>query len=288
MPKPPAAQAGGHCSVRRLSRHVLADLPERVDQSNAEQIGGELLALIDGQTLVLVVNMTGTTTCDHACGNALTQVYQRVMANGVGLRLIAGVDTVLRTLAMCGLDRGVVPVYKTLGAALTATEPTDTVEPPVDPPGITAKVERSFPVGDVGVEMALLDADGVIIWVNSAWQAFTAVNGGDPAATGPGVSYLDVCAAAVGDLVTARWFDMLISSRLDPDGKSAGATITLSLAGRGPRRCWPPANLVPASRDVASSAAWRTVWPASATCWRSPPSGLAPPLLTSCKSPSAS
>jgi anti-anti-sigma factor len=259
MPKPPAAQAGGHCSVRRLSRHVLADLPERVDQSNAEQIGGELLALIDGQTLVLVVNMTGTTTCDHACGNALTQVYQRAMANGVVLRLIAGVDTVLRTLAMCGLDR-VVPVYKTLGAALTATEPADTVDPPVDPPGITAKVERSFPVGDVGVEMALLDADGVIIWVNSAWQAFTAVNGGDPAATGPGVSYLDVCAAAVGDPVTARvegairraltgdlpgsftleipchspgtarWFDMLISARLDPDGKSAGATITLSLA----------------------------------------------------------
>ncbi len=107
--------------------------------------------------------------------------------------------------------------------------------------------------------MALLDADGVIVWVNSAWQAFTAANGGDPATTGPGVSYLDACAAA-GDLVTARvegairraltgdlpgsftieipchspgmarWFDMLISSRLDPDGNSRGATITLSLA----------------------------------------------------------
>jgi PAS domain-containing protein len=110
------------------------------------------------------------------------------------------------------------------------------------------------------VEIAVLDAEGVIVWVNSAWKAFTAANGGDPARAGPGLSYLDVCAAAAGDLVTARveaairraltgdlpgsftievpchspdtarWFDMLISSRLDEDGKSAGATVTLSLA----------------------------------------------------------
>jgi anti-anti-sigma factor len=237
---------------------VLVSLPERMDQSNAERIRDRLLALIDGQTLVLLVDMTGTTTCDHACGDALARVYQRAMANGVGLRLIAGVDTVLRTLAMSGLDR-VVSVHRTLGAALSATEPADTAEPPADLPGTTA-AERSFPIGDVGVEMALLDADGVIVWVNSAWQAFTTANGGDPAATGPGVSYLDVCAAAAGDLVTARvegairraltgdlpgsftieipchspgtarWFDLLISSRLDPDGNSAGATITMSLA----------------------------------------------------------
>ncbi len=256
MREPLPDREWGHCSVRRLSRHLLAGLPEQVDQSNAEQIRDELLALIDGQTLVLVVDMTGTTACDHACGDALTSVYHRAMAKGVGLRLIGGVDTVLRMLAVYGLDR-VVPVYRTLGAALSATEPADSAEPPARS---TAAAGRSFPVGDVGVEMALLDADGVIVWVNSAWQAFTVANGGDPATTGPGVSYLDACAAAAGDLVTARverairraltgdlpgsftieipchspgmarWFDMLISSRLDPDGKSAGATITLSLA----------------------------------------------------------
>ena len=262
MPEPAVAQPWGQCSVRRLSRHVLVSLPERMDQTNAEQIRDRLLALIDGQTLVLLVDMTGTTTCDHACGDALARVYQRAMANGVGLRLIAGVDTVLRSLAMSGLDR-VVSVYRTLGAALSATEPADTADTaalPADPPGPTAAPEPGFPVGDVGVEMALLDADGVIVWVNSAWQAFTAANGGDPAATGPGVSYLDVCAAAAGDLVTARvegairraltgdlpgsftieipchspgtarWFDLLISSRLDPDGNNMGATITMSLA----------------------------------------------------------
>ena len=97
-------------------------------------------------------------------------------------------------------------------------------------------------------------------WVNHAWQAFAAANGGDPDRTGTGVSYLDVCAAApddpgsaqvdaairralAGDLPgaltvevpchspdTARWFDLLISPRRDDDGQRAGATVTLSLA----------------------------------------------------------
>jgi anti-anti-sigma factor len=144
MREPPPARGWGHCSVRWLSRHILAGLPEQVDQSNAEQIRDELLALIDGQTLVLVVDMTGTTVCDHTCGNALTSVYHRAMANGVGLRLVGRVDTVLRTLAMCGLDR-VVPVYRTLGAALSATEPAESADPPVRS---TAAADRSFPVGD--------------------------------------------------------------------------------------------------------------------------------------------
>jgi anti-anti-sigma factor len=256
----PSTLNGGHCPVRWLNQHALVELPERVDQSNADQVRNDLLTVLDHQVLVLLADMTGTTTCDHACGDALARVFQQTMARGIGLRLIANVDNVLRVLSMCGLDR-VVPVCRTVGAALAATAPTNT--PPVpDTLQSTAAgpVDSGFPVGDTGVEIAVLDADGVIVWVNSAWQAFTAANGGDPARAGPGLSYLDVCAAATGDLVTARvevairraltgdlpgsftievpchspstarWFDMLISSRLDEDGKPAGATVTLSLA----------------------------------------------------------
>ena len=101
--------------------------------------------------------------------------------------------------------------------------------------------------------------------VNDAWLAFAAANEGDPARVGPGVSYLEVCAAAgddpvalevaanihralAGDLPgplvvevpchspdTARWFEMLISTRLDDDGEHMGATVTLSLAKSEPR-----------------------------------------------------
>jgi PAS domain S-box-containing protein len=109
------------------------------------------------------------------------------------------------------------------------------------------------------VEVALLDRDGVIAWVNQAWRAFAAANGGDPARTGAGVSYLQTCAAAgddpvaaevaaairaalAGDLpdaltidvpchspATERWFDVAISSRFADDGRRQGATVTLSL-----------------------------------------------------------
>ena len=110
---------------------------------------------------------------------------------------------------------------------------------------------------DVEVELALLDTDGVIVAVNNAWLAFGAVNGGDHARTGVGMSYLDVCDAAddVGSIEVAagirvalagelpspvvvtiscdapgvpRTFDVLISSRLDDLGNCVGATVTLS------------------------------------------------------------
>ena len=116
--------------------------------------------------------------------------------------------------------------------------------------------------GEPAVEVALLDTDGVIVSVNDAWTAFAAANGGDPDRTGPGCSYLDACAADPGtdaervatairtalrgDLPaplavqvpchspdTSRWFDVLVSSRLDDDGSCLGATVTLSRARPG-------------------------------------------------------
>jgi PAS domain-containing protein len=115
------------------------------------------------------------------------------------------------------------------------------------------------------VEIALLDRDGVIVAVNGAWDSFCAANGGEPERAGIGLSYLDVCAASAGDssadhvaeaIRTAlqgdlpapmlvevpchssslsRWFDTLVSSRLDDDGRCLGATVTLSLALATPR-----------------------------------------------------
>ncbi len=110
------------------------------------------------------------------------------------------------------------------------------------------------------VELALLDRHGVIVGVNQAWQGFCQANGGDPNRAGVGVSYLDICAASEGnrsaDRVAgairaalrgelpapehvevpchsqhlSRWFDTLVSSRLDDDGRCLGATVTFTLA----------------------------------------------------------
>ena len=107
------------------------------------------------------------------------------------------------------------------------------------------------------VEVALVDTDGIIVSVNAAWEDFGRANGGDPARTGVGESYLDVCLgtsdpdaeavgqalrhALLGDLPAPmkvaipchgpevrRHFDVLISSRIDDRGRCVGATVTLS------------------------------------------------------------
>jgi PAS domain-containing protein len=160
-------------------------------------------------------------------------------------------------LQMTGLDR-VTRTYDSVADAVAATLPADApsaradrgTSPPAAPP----------PGRDAEVEIALLDRDGIIVWVNQAWQAFADANGGEPARTGPGVSYLDVCATVPDDPVAtrvgravrqaltgelpgsltvevpchspevARWYDMLISPRRDDTGQVVGATVTLSLA----------------------------------------------------------
>jgi hypothetical protein len=111
---------------------------------------------------------------------------------------------------------------------------------------------------DSAVEVALLDGDGVILEVNDAWRAFSSGNGGDTVSTGVGASYLAACSAAPtdpsalavasalrralsGDLPepltvripcdrpdAPRFFDILISARVDPNGRSLGAAVTLS------------------------------------------------------------
>ena len=112
--------------------------------------------------------------------------------------------------------------------------------------------ERQAVEADAGVEVALLDRDGVIGWVNPAWQAFAAANGGDRSALVRCVFDLQACAAAGDDLAAQdvaaairaalagdlpaplvvevpchgpaadRWFDLLISSRLADDGRVLG------------------------------------------------------------------
>jgi hypothetical protein len=109
------------------------------------------------------------------------------------------------------------------------------------------------------VEVALLDGAGVIVAVNQAWHDFCLDNGGDLTRTGIGMSYLEMCDAAADDAAVAtrqaieaallgelsspltvqipcdapdrpRWFDVLVSSRFDLDGRCIGATVTLSLS----------------------------------------------------------
>ena len=256
--------------VQWTGRQAQVVLPEHIDVSNAGQIREELLSIINQGAEALIADMTATVSCDHAGADAVARAYQRAVVSRTELRLVVTSGVVLRMLGMTGVGR-LVPAYPSVEAALAARSPTSADTSKTR--GIrrtrlaggsddrsVAAAERTGSGADVGVEVALLDCNGVIAWVNQAWRAFAAANGGDPARTGPGVSYPQACAAAgddpaaaevaaairtalAGDLpdpltievpchspATERWFDVLISSRFADDGRRLGATVTLSLA----------------------------------------------------------
>jgi anti-anti-sigma regulatory factor len=84
--------------VRWLDRHALATMPERIDQPGAAAMGEQLLTIVDGDVLVLILDMTATAECDHAGGDMLARVYHRAVARGTGLRLVATGEKVRRVL----------------------------------------------------------------------------------------------------------------------------------------------------------------------------------------------
>jgi anti-anti-sigma factor len=227
-------------------------LPAHIDLSNTAEIRSELLSVINRGATALIVDMTATISCDHSGAEAVTRAYQRAVISGTDLRLVVTSQIVRRVLGIGGIDR-LVSVYPSVEAALAAGTPAAAALAPK--PGHPGH----------GTEIALLDRQGVIVSVNESWQAFAVANQGDPARVGRGMSYLEVCAAAGGDPVaeevatairralagelpgplavevpchspdTQRWFDMLISARVDDDGSPLGATVTLSLARSEPR-----------------------------------------------------
>ena len=177
MPEP-AHEAGEHYPVRWLNRHALVTLPERVGESNARPMREQLLSVVDDDVLVLILDMTATTACDHAGGVALAQVYQRAVASGTELRPVVVDEGVRRVLTVSGVGR-LVPVYDTVAAALAATRPDHNIAAAASGvpgrPGGRTESQRPGPAPraaeDPDTEVALLDRDGVIVSVNDAWRA---------------------------------------------------------------------------------------------------------------------
>jgi len=110
------------------------------------------------------------------------------------------------------------------------------------------------------VSVAELDVDGVIVAVNPTWVAFCHANGGTLSRCGPGVSYLDVCDRAPDELShrigqhirdaarggafvprhavvpchapdERRWYDMVIASTFEADGRCTGVSVSLARVG---------------------------------------------------------
>lgn len=109
----------GTYPVQWTGQQALVTLPQHVDSSNADQIREQLLWIINRGASVLIADLTGTVSCSYSGRDALARAYDRAVANGTELRLVAAADVIRRMLALNGLDR-LVAVYPDLDGALAA------------------------------------------------------------------------------------------------------------------------------------------------------------------------
>ena len=100
---------------------AVVTLPREIDISNAGLISDTLLAVLNRGVSMLVADMTGTTFCACAGVGALVRAQQRAAANHARLRVATTTPTVLRVLALTGVDR-LVPVYGTVADALAGPD----------------------------------------------------------------------------------------------------------------------------------------------------------------------
>ena len=105
--------------VEWTGRQAVVAFPGHVDVSNVDQLRDRLLAVINRGAAVLIADMTGTATCDHAGVEAIARACQRAAIGGTRVRLAVTAPGVRRVLAIEGLDR-MVPIYPSLEAATEA------------------------------------------------------------------------------------------------------------------------------------------------------------------------
>ena len=97
-------------------RQAIVTFPGQVDVSNVGQLRDRLLSVINRGVDVLIADMTGTVSIDHAAVDAIARACQRAAASGTQLRLVVGAPVVRRVLTIEGLDR-LVSIYPLLDAA---------------------------------------------------------------------------------------------------------------------------------------------------------------------------
>jgi anti-anti-sigma factor len=105
--------------VEWTGRQAVVAFPGLVDISNVDQLRDRLLAVINRGAAVLIADMTGTASCDHAGVQAIARACQRAAIGGTQVRLAVTAPGVRRVLAIEGLDR-LVPIYPSLEAATEA------------------------------------------------------------------------------------------------------------------------------------------------------------------------
>ena len=156
--------------VEWTGRQAVVAFPGHVDISNVDQLRDRLLAVINRGAAVLIADMTGTASCDHAGVEAIARACQRAAIGGTRVRLAVTAPGVRRVLAIEGLDR-MVPIYPSLEAATAAGHGPGW--PRGDRTTVSAATARSVTptvlwqlIDALGDGLALVAPDGKIVLVN--------------------------------------------------------------------------------------------------------------------------
>ncbi|MGH3255747.1 MAG: STAS domain-containing protein [Streptosporangiaceae bacterium] len=97
--------------------------PEEIDITNATELRTALLEAAADGSGTLVVDMTRTLFCDSAGLHTLVGAHRRAVAEGGTVLLAVSSESVLRILALTGLD-AVIPNFTSLEEAVAQTAST--------------------------------------------------------------------------------------------------------------------------------------------------------------------
>ena len=155
--------------VEWTGRRAVVAFPGRVDISNVDQLRDRLLAVINRGAAVLIADLTGTASSDHAGVEAMARACQRAAVSGTQVRLVVTAPGLRRVLAIEGLDR-LVPIYPSLEAATEASRGPGW---PGDDSAVSAATARSVTpavlwqlIDALGDGLLLVAHDGKIVLVN--------------------------------------------------------------------------------------------------------------------------
>jgi anti-anti-sigma factor len=160
--------------VQWMGQRAIVAFPGQVDVSNVAQLRDRLLSVINRGAAVVVADMTGTMSCDHAAMDAIARAYQRAAASGAQLQLVVTAPVIRRVLGIEGLDR-VVSIYRSLEAAevagplvpppLSLDEPLGSLAGVPAAEGITPAMLWQI-IDALGDGLVLTGEDGTIALVN--------------------------------------------------------------------------------------------------------------------------
>jgi anti-sigma B factor antagonist len=113
--------------IRWVDGLPVVSAPAEIDLTNAGDLREAMQSCLDADHATLVVDMSETTFCDSAGVEQLVRASRQAVAAGGEVRLAVGAVSVMRLLAIVGVDR-MLPIFTSLDEAVTETS-TETSAP---------------------------------------------------------------------------------------------------------------------------------------------------------------